>query len=166
MTPKMLLTLAIEPAMTLLPEKMNTPDAIRMMVAIAKQESDLKHRHQVGGPAHGPWQFERNGGMKGVLNHPATRAHARRACELMIYDPDDLDDVFAGLEHNFVLAAVFARLLLWTLPAPLPQNQYEGFAQYIDAWRPGAWFRGNEEKRLGLKRRWVVSWAAGEVALT
>jgi hypothetical protein len=34
---------------------------------------------------------------------------------------------------------VFARLLLFTLPAPLPlqSDPDEGWRQYLDAWRPG-----------------------------
>lgn len=42
-------------------------------------------------------------------------------------------------KHNDVLAAVFARLLLWTLPDALPDvHSYEdGWHQYVSAWRPG-----------------------------
>ena len=156
MTPKLLIATAIVPAMSLLPESMDTPEARRMLVAMAKQESDLRYRHQVGGPAHGLWQFEMRGGTAGVLSHGATSQHARRACDLLLYDADDLAAVYAAIEHNDVLAAVFARLLLWSLPQPLPETMDGGWAQYIDAWRPGKPHRA----------RWPTAWAAGEVAIT
>lgn len=180
MTPSMLRTLAIDPALTLLPEKMNSPEAIRMLVAIAKQESDLQYRQQVlkrgrawwewRGPARGWWQFEPTG-LKGVLTHRASAPHAARAMDLLGYSSPAtamlvwLSDLHESLKHNDPLAAVMARLLLWTLPHALPDNPYEGFAQYLEAWRPGAWYRGSAEQRLELRQRWVTSWSSGEVAL-
>jgi hypothetical protein len=43
------------------------------------------------------------------------------------------------VEYSDVVACVFARLLLWTLPQRLPQPTETDMAwrQYIDAWRPG-----------------------------
>lgn len=180
MTPKQLVTLAIEPAMTLLPDRMDSPEARRMLVAIAVQESALQYRQQVlkhgrawwewRGPARGWWQFEPTG-LKGVLTHRASAPHAARAMDLLGYAsphgmmPVWLSDLHSALKHQDALAAVMARLLLWTLPAALPERESEGLEQYLEAWRPGAWFRGSAEHRRELARRWTKSWAAGEVVL-
>jgi hypothetical protein len=45
--------------------------------------------------------------------------------------------VWESLEHDDVLAAAFARLLLWTDRAPMPTTDPEGWAAYIRTWRPG-----------------------------
>ncbi len=123
-------------AFSLLPEKMDTPEARVMLLAIGLQESRFNHRAQLGGPARGFFQFEWGGGVRGVLRHPSTEAHALRVCEALRYSADT-DTVYRAIEHNDTLACVFARLLLWTLPSPLPTTSEEGWAQYIDAWRPG-----------------------------
>ena len=70
----------LTPALSMLPATMDTPKARVMLLAIALQESGLAHRVQVGGPAHGLWQFERGGGVKGVLRCHTTREHARALC--------------------------------------------------------------------------------------
>lgn len=130
---------AVAPALALLPEAMDTLPARAMLVAIALQESELEHRRQVNGPARGFWQFELGGGVRGVLAHAQTERLARQTCERLNYPPH-LDVVHAAIEHNDVLAAVFARLLLWTLPGRLPGGPVEteaSYGQYIDGWRPG-----------------------------
>ena len=43
----------IPAALSLLPPKMDTPEARAMLGAIALQESALRYRQQVGGPAKG-----------------------------------------------------------------------------------------------------------------
>lgn len=180
MTPKQLRVLAIAPALTVLPEKMNTPEAVRMLVAIAVQESALKYRQQVlrrgrawwqwRGPARGWWQFEPTG-LKGVLRHRSSSMYAAHAMDLLGYSspasmmPVWLSDLHASLKHNDVLAATMARLLLWTLPQAMAERESAGFEQYLVAWRPGAWYRGSEEKKKQLRARWKNSWAAGEVAI-
>lgn len=128
-------------ALSLLPPEMDTPEARAMLLAIGLQESRFEHRRQAGGPARGFWQFERGGGVLGVVTHPSTKAHMDTAtCALrydgMIHCPEDLYD---AIEHNDVLACVCARLLLWSLPARLPRREEHamGFAQYLQAWRPG-----------------------------
>lgn len=145
MTPAILLTTAIEPAMTLLPERMDSPQARRMLVAIALQESSLAERRQIGswdngipryGPARGWWQFE-GGGILGVIRHKATASHLAEACHALGYENSDPSSLHRAVEHNDVLAAVFARLNLWWLPWALAETQQEGWAQYIEAWRPG-----------------------------
>lgn len=123
-------------AADLLPSSMRSTDADRELMAIAWQESRLRHRAQIGGPARGFWQFEL-GGVRGVLDHRATALHAARVLEQLQYRDPTPREIQAALQHNDVLAAVFARLLLWTLPEPLPTTAAAGWNQYLDAWRPG-----------------------------
>lgn len=129
-----LIDFAISPALSLLPERMDTPEARRMLVAIALQESRAQHRHQIGGPAHSYWQGEAGGGLVLVHTHPATQSYATALRDALDIP---LADVFTALEWNDPLAAGCARLLLWTLPEALPRDQDEGWRQYVRAWRPG-----------------------------
>lgn len=133
-----LLTEGIDPALALLAGwglPVSAP-ARRLLLAIARQESGWTSRRQAGGgPARGAWQFER-GGVVGVLTHPAsaTLAHRRReACGVLPVAPD----VWAALEHDDVLAAGIARLLLRTDPQALPVDKGEGWRCYLRLWRPG-----------------------------
>ena len=132
---------AIDTALAILPPAMSSKPARAMLLAMGLQESRFKHRRQIRGPARGYWQFEMGGGVRGVLNHHATAKHARHLLQSLNYDPDKitLEQVYDTLEHNDVLAAGFARLLLWTLPASLPQagEHQRSWEQYISAWRPG-----------------------------
>ena len=140
MTPELFLRIAIEPALALLPPRMDTPAARAMILAICLQESaGLKHRRQVLGPARGFPQFE-VGGIRGILGHKASKAHLANALEALAYPvTNDATVPYVAIEHNDVLAAVCARLLLWTLPTPLPcpDTPAEAYEQYIKAWRPG-----------------------------
>jgi hypothetical protein len=128
----------IPAAYTLLPDKMCSREATVLMLAIALQESRAKHRRQVRGPARGFWQFEHGGGVIGVMNHPASRDHCDAVLGALCY-PIDSEAVYAALEHNDVLAACFARLLLWTDPRALPLvgSIEEAWAYYLRNWRPG-----------------------------
>lgn len=136
---------AIVPAYNLLPARMWSDGATVMLLVIGLQESRLVHRRQlVGhppkpiGPAKGLWQFERGGGVAGVLGHPASRAHAERICRLRLVEPNSFA-VWDALETDDVLAAAFARLLLWTDPQPLSGLDDVGRAwdYYLRNWRPG-----------------------------
>jgi len=129
---------AILPALALLPPAMNTPQARILMLAIGLQESRFQHRRQIGGPARGFWQFERNGGVRGVLTHPASREDALRICAARDAAPVSAT-VHATLETDDILAAAFARLLLWTDPLRLPAaGDADGaWALYLRTWRPG-----------------------------
>lgn len=147
-------------ALALLPEAMRDKASVGPLMAIAWQESRCQHRRQIvivagetkPGPAAGFWQFEELGAVKGVLSHAATSTPARDLLAALGY-PRDLTvrHVWERIEHNDVLAAGFARLLLWTLPQALPTTQSDGWLQYYAAWRPGrphpetwgeAWRRG------------------------
>lgn len=127
----------ISTAMTLLPAAMNTQRADVMLLAIGLQESRFTHRRQINGPARGFWQFER-GGVQGVLNHPASRKAAEAVCRARGVAPLAAD-VHAALEHDDVLAAAFARLLLFTDVKPLPAlgNSDAAWDYYMRNWRPG-----------------------------
>jgi hypothetical protein len=123
----------------LLAPAMDTIPARAMLLAIGLQESRFEHRVQVpNGPAHGFWQFEAGGGVHGVLNHPHTSVAIRRVCTARGVEPLT-GSCYRAIVHDDVLACAFARLLLYTVPAKLPnQDEREkGWNQYIDGWRPG-----------------------------
>lgn len=130
--------LAINPAMTLLPARMDSVAARAMLLAIGLQESEFQYRRQVGGSAHGYWQFERGGGVVGVMQHPLTTPTIAEVTRRLDY-PFDSDVLYDAIVDNDVLACVFARLLLWTLPQALPDAMEDdlGWFQYLEAWRPG-----------------------------
>lgn len=136
---------SIEPALALLPAAMDTPAARVLLLAIGLQESRLQHRRQlVGnpprpeGPAKGLWQFERGGGCKGVVQHPASRYWMARVCwaQGVTFTATAL---WNAIEHDDVLAAAAARLLLFTDPRRLPDPGDEAGAWnlYARTWRPG-----------------------------
>lgn len=127
----------VEPAMLILPTGMNTPKARVMLGAIGLQESKFMHTAQVGGPAQGYWQFEQ-GGVKGVLTHPASVHYAQAVCARFDVEPNVLA-VYHALAANEVLACVFARLLLFTDKRPLPEIEdvTGSWAYYVANWRPG-----------------------------
>lgn len=136
---RVILHSAIEPAFDLLAAcGIRSNDAARQMVlTIAGQEGGWTHRRQMGnGPARGLWQFERGGGVKGVLEHPASRQAAAKLCGMRGVYPS-ADKVWAALEFDDVLAAGFARLLLWTDPKALPAYMDDGWDLYLRTWRPG-----------------------------
>lgn len=140
MTPQFLLETAIIPALRLLPSNMDSDAAIAMLIAIALQESRIEHRRQIGGPAHGYWQFEQGGGVRGVLTHPATKDAIQSALVALDYPATtDAGDCYAAIEHNDILAACFGRLLLYSLPDTLPHRAAvdQAWDQYLKAWRPG-----------------------------
>lgn len=129
-------------AYALLPLEMCSPAATALVLAIGLQESMFEHRRQVNGPARGFFQFEKGGGVRGVLMHPASKTHAQAALSALEYPRSTWTPTacYAAIEHHDVLAFVFARLLLLTLPEPLPAREdFDGsWQQYLEAWRPGA----------------------------
>tara|TARA_R110000868_G_scaffold411755_1_gene708946 strand:- start:45185 stop:45664 length:480 start_codon:yes stop_codon:yes gene_type:complete len=123
----------------LLSPGMDSLPARAMLLTIGLQESRFEYRKQIGGPAHGFWQFEAGGGVKGVLSHTQTRAPIAHVCAARGVNPT-VTDCYNAIINDDILACAFARLLLYTVPGRLP-NQDErnkGWAQYIDGWRPGA----------------------------
>lgn len=128
----------VDPALSLLPARMDSPQARVMMLAIGLQESRFLHTHQIGGPAHGYYQFERGGGVRGVLRHASSRDHAIKLCAARSVATDAVS-AFDAIEHDQVLASGFARLLLWTDPKPLPAigDAQGAWDLYIRTWQPG-----------------------------
>ena len=128
----------LRPALAMLPAQMTSPEAEVMLLAIGLQESRFRHRRQIRGPARGLWQFEQGGGVRGVMTHAASRAHARIVCAArdVTYDASE---IYNRLEHDDVLAASFAGLLLWTDPRPLPKlgDEEAAWGMYLWNWRPG-----------------------------
>lgn len=117
----------------------DTPNARVIILAIGLQESRFTHRRQMNnGPAMGFWQFESGGGVRGVLNHQASKEKAHKLCSVRGVDPVT-QKVWAALETDDVLAAGFARLLLLTDPRALPAiNQTQAaWDTYLRIWRPG-----------------------------
>lgn len=169
MTIEYVLTYITPAAFAVLPAAMASPEATAMLLAIIGQESNFEHRKQVGGgPARGLLQFERGGGIRGVMTHPKTRVPLNDALRALSFQAEigrsiELHEVVG---FNDTVACVFARLLLYTLPAPLPVcgEHDESFRQYLAAWNPGAWTRGTPAERRALRERWdgnfTRAWAA------
>lgn len=121
-----------------LPARMDSHAARAMLTAIGMQESRLRHRRQQdNGPARGFWQFE-TAGVRGVLQHGASRPYLLPILAAMHYD-QEVTTSYAAVEHNDILACIYARLLLWTHTAPLPaKGEHEAAWQYyLSLWRPG-----------------------------
>lgn len=151
MTPQTLLATAVLPALAMLPLHMRAREAMAMLVAIALQESGLRHRVQVGGPARGFWQFERSG-VEGVLRHHTTDDTSQGFVRALLH-PVDSVRLYESIRDADVLAAGLARLYLWQYPGPLPRldsDPGESWEQYVGTWRPGKPHR----------ERWDENWAA------
>jgi hypothetical protein len=140
----------IDPALSglsgIMARDMASDEARVLLLAIAMQESGLDHRRQInpqGKPiaslARGWWQFEKMGGVVGVLTHRSTDEIAARVCAELQIEPVDNITVHEALAWHDHLAACFARLLLWTDHRPLPDLGDEDGAwdMYIANWRPG-----------------------------
>lgn len=127
----------------LLPD-FDSREARVMLLAIGLQESRLLRRAQItqsgaaNGPARGLWQFERAGGVHGVLTHRATQHYAVAVCEARGVTPGPRY-VWQALQRDDILAAAFARLLLWTDPKKLPRigDDESAWSCYERNWRPG-----------------------------
>lgn len=146
MTPGAFLARTVDPGLAFLHE-LGGPgigdQARRMLLAIALQESgpQLAARYQNSpaanpGPARGFFQFERVGGCTGVLTNRLSASLARRVCEALTVIPDAAA-VWRALEGHDLLAVCFARLLLLTDPAELPEEPEAAWEYYRRTWRPG-----------------------------
>src|SRR5690606_256746 len=136
---------------------MDSVPARRQLLAIGLQESELIHRRQHGsGPARGLWQVEpgKRSGLAGLFRLDSTREHAVSVCHSLSIEPH-WRAVYDSLEHSDLLAAAFARLLLWSEPSPLPTDELGGWLCYLETWRPG--------KPRAAK--WAENWAAATEAV-
>lgn len=130
-----------------------------MLISIGVQESDFRVRDQITSgpdvidPTTGYWQFEKAGGVRGVMRHLSSRDIARQLAR-------NADVTFeeGAIWRNFVEAAQgelscgFARLLLFTDPQPLPiavlASEDAAWLCYLRNWRPRTPHRG----------RWTGHW--------
>lgn len=161
MTPQRLLTTAINPALAEL-ELQGIPQnahAARFMLAIALQESGLRHRRQVtaggqeSGPASGYVQFEQGGGCKGVLTHKSVASKMINICSAYDVNPTPAG-LWEAMRYNDIVAMCAARLLIYTLPKGLPTTSEQGWDQYMAAWRPGR----------PHPQTWAKNWQAATIA--
>lgn len=145
---KEILKNAINPALDLLPPQMTSPEAKVMLLAIGLQESRFQHRRQLvgsppkpNGPAKSWWQAEKSGGMvRGLLRyHNANVRDIANGLIMLRGVSLDEQSVWDAIEHDDVLAAGLARLLLWTDPQKLPAlgDDKAAWNCYIRTWRPG-----------------------------
>jgi len=156
---------AIEPALLLLPAKMESLQAILMLLAITRQEDPEQRRRQwPTGPARSLWQAEQGGGMiTGLLNYriQSVRELAVGLCVGRGVVPA-APDVWKAIERDDILAAGLARLLLYTDPARLPElgDESGAWELYLRTWRPGAYDKGTPAKRAELRKKWSAGYAA------
>lgn len=156
MNQKQLLELVIRPTLSLLDPQYRSAE--RELLAIAIQESNLRHRVQMvgdhktwwesSGPARGLWQFE-IAGVNAVMGNAKCRRVLAPALEALNY-PATPKIVHDAIAHNDMLACAMARALYYTVPEPLPHTAQEGWEQYLWAWRPGKPHHA----------RWQMAWAA------
>jgi len=147
----------ILPALAIIGVK-DTPEARVMLFAIGLQESRFEYRRQMNnGPAMGFWQFERAGGVRGVLSHPTSKAKAQALCKARSVPGNEME-VWLALQNDDILAAGFARLLLLTDPRALPAvtNAQGAWDCYVRNWRPGkphpqSWPKFHQQAREAIK---------------
>lgn len=151
----------IAAGLALLPAKMDSLSASILLYATSRQENPQRLPKQVGGPAVGDYQFEKGGGIKGVLSHSASRAYAETVCQARGIVAQ-ADAVYTALQRDPVLAAAFARLLYYTDPQPLPLagDEAAAWALYLRTWRPGAYARQPEELRAKWRKSYADAMAA------
>lgn len=154
---------ALTQALQLLPPRADTTQARAMLLAIGLQESGLTARVQrvAGGgkgPARGLLQFERGGGVVGVLSHPASRDLALQVCSARKLPAVSSTVVWDELETDDVLAFALGRLLLMTDPKALPAlgDEQAAWDCYLRNWRPGQPHRD----------RWTTNYPTALAALT
>lgn len=179
---------AIRTALTdFLPSRMDTPAARLMMLTIQKQEDPEERRYQVvkrtagtlpenivgertaKGPARSLWQFEAGGGIKGVLTHRSSAEYIGGVCEHFAI-PKTPTMCWRAVEDNDVLAACFARLLLWTDSGAIPKVGEEdaaakSFDMYLRTWRPGAFTNGTDAQQAALEQKFLRNYAAARKEL-
>ncbi|MFN3048521.1 MULTISPECIES: hypothetical protein [Pseudomonas putida group] len=144
--------------LALLPPQMGTRPARVILHAISLQENPTRLEQQVKGPARGDYQFEKGGGVVGVMTHGAVKTKTQDVCRARGV-AFNADSIYQAIGRDPVLAAALARLLLWTDPNPLPAagDEQGGWALYLRVWRPGAYERQPEELRAKFKRNYAAA---------
>ncbi|WP_312143258.1 hypothetical protein [Stutzerimonas kunmingensis] len=148
----------IREGLSLLPPQMGTRPARVILHAINLQENPTRLEQQVKGPARGDYQFEKGGGVVGVMTHGAVKAKTQDVCRERGV-AFNADSIYQAVGRDPVLAAALARLLLWTDPKPLPAagDEQGAWALYLRVWRPGAYGRQPEELRVKFKRNYAAA---------
>lgn len=156
----------IAEAFALLPARMESPLAELHLLTFTLQEDPEQRRRQwPTGPARGLWQFElgsstTRAGVWGIYLHAASREPLRAiaAARGVAFEAGAIYD---RLQHDDVLAAGCARLLMFTDPHKLPERgDVEAAWQfYLRTWRPGAYANGTPAKRRELRQKWAVNYA-------
>jgi hypothetical protein len=132
-------------ALSLLPGKMDSPQARAQMMAIGLHESGFVARQQGGtkkkpgeGPAKSFWQFEKNGGVAECLTDPIIKPILLPILDLLGYPRWTAADIHEAMEHNDTVAAVMTRLLLWKDPRTMAESNepQKGYVIYLARWRP------------------------------
>lgn len=135
----------IDPALKLLPPRMDSLPARIQLLATGLQESGFAHRRQISadgtptGPARSFWMGEKGGGLvHGVRLHPATKDLAAALYQARQVKPNDLA-IWNAIENDDVLAAGLARLLIYTDPYSLPAmgHSQAAWELYARVWKPG-----------------------------
>jgi len=129
-------TLVVRPALAKLAEaepRMNSDDAVALLMGTAAQETDLgRWLKQVGGPALGPFSVEPNT-AKSIWRHYLARPSKKPIREVIISvvglgsidtDIDDGSEYVRAdsseLATNLIYSAMMARLVYWPKAEPLP----------------------------------------------
>lgn len=151
----------IEDGLALLPVTMRTAAAKVLLYATNRQENPKRLPQQVGGPAVGDYQFERGGGVKGVVEHRSVAEITRAVCRERKVQCDT-GSIYEALKTDTILAAALARLLYYTDPKALPGvgDEAGAWALYLRTWRPGAYARQPEELRAKWKKSYADAMAA------
>lgn len=146
----------IAAGLALLPAKMDSLDASVLLYATNRQENPQRLAQQVGGPAVGDYQFERGGGVKGVMTHKSSMDLCRAVCTARKV-AFDAGSIYQALKTDAILAAALARLLYYTDPKSMPfaGDELAAWQLYLRTWRPGAYSRQPEELRAKWKKNYA-----------
>lgn len=110
----------LNPALALLPESLSGREAEVLLLTTGLAASGFRNRRDARSQGRGYWRAEPDGVMVGgVLRAVQTRDLAVAVCDARQVPPI-AERVYSALEHDDVLAAALARLLLWSDPAGLP----------------------------------------------
>lgn len=143
--------LFVDPALDLLASlggPPRDPKADRQLLATMVQETEIRYRLQISGPARSFYQFERIA-ILDVMTRQRTEPVAELVCAVLGFQ-FNADVVFDKVAYNDVLATCFARLNYRNSRVPLPSTQEEGWTAYNSAWKPGK----------PRPAHWAASWAA------
>lgn len=157
----------IDSGLAQLPESLRTLDAKVQLYATSIQENPTRAPRQIIkkdgklqaiGPAAGDYQFEKTGGIRGLINFKSDRlqqmlSEVCKARKVAVA----VDALFDAIQVDPVLAAALARLLYFTDSGVLPKAGAEQYAWevYLRTWRPGAY----ERDPKGLRAKWSKSYA-------